>query len=84
MRDTQNLAWNDRTLLENGFVGSMTNVVMENGARTNVLHMHPKWVENGTIKAWLPWQLLPESLILSGWIGFLDGAVGTDGISFQI
>jgi|GEM_PF-2188917 len=82
-RDNQRLSWNDRSSGNKGFIGPFTNVC-EDGNRYSGIHMHPKWVSNGTIKAWLPWQRLPDRAIFKAGVGFLNGANGTDGVSFQV
>ncbi len=57
---------------------------LEDGSTKRVLRMHPKWVDNGTIKGWLPWARLPDDAVFEAEVGFLDGAQGTDGVSFQV
>lgn len=84
MRDVQNLTWNGSTSNNYGFIGPLNNALLGNGTRADVLQMHPKWVRNGGIKAWLPWRRLPELAVFKGKIAFLNGASGTDGAVFQI
>lgn len=63
------------------------NAVMENGKNYRVLHMHPRWSKNGTIKGWFPPIVsFPEDASLSGKIGFIkpNGTPGTDGARFMI
>lgn len=66
-----------------GFVGRRS-VKTENGVSQQVLHTHPRWSRNGTIKGWLPWQTLPAQARFFADVGFIDGARGSDGVRFQV
>jgi hypothetical protein len=68
----------------NGFVRLDNGVVMEDNQTYTALRTHPKWVNNGTIKGWLPWLQQNGSGTFKALIGFLNGAAGTDGVTFQI
>ncbi len=68
----------------NGFVRLDDGVVMEDNQTYKVLRTHPKWVNNGTIKGWLPWVQQMGTGIFRAQVGFLNGATGTDGVTFQV
>jgi hypothetical protein len=68
-----------------GFVRSDNNVVMEDGNPwSSVLRTHPKWVDRGTIKGWLAWKTIPAGAHFQVKVGFLQGALGTDGVTFWV
>lgn len=68
-----------------GFVRSDQNVLMEDGKPwSSVLRTHPKWVDRGTIKGWLAWRPIPTNARFQTKVGFLRGAVGTDGVTFWV
>jgi hypothetical protein len=76
-------AWDD----PRGFV-RLDREVLEDGSlpRLPTLHTHPKWVDDGTIKGWLPWMRLPASreILFKAEIGFREGAVHSDGVTFWV
>lgn len=85
MIHVSHLPWNGSASDNRGFIRPLSSIVCEDGQRhRNVLQMHPKWVHNGTIKAWLPWQRLPNNAVFKAKVGFLNGARGTNGAEFQV
>jgi hypothetical protein len=83
--DNANLPWMGNHGDARGFVRSDTNVIMEDGTSwPSVLRMHPKWVNHGTIKGWLAWRLIPAGAHFQAKVGFLRGALGTDGVTFWV
>lgn len=68
-----------------GFVRSDQNVLMEDGRPwSSVLRTHPMWVDRGTIKGWLAWRTIPTGAHFQAKVGFLQGALGTDGVTFWV
>ncbi len=57
---------------------------LEDRTKQPVLHMHPRWESQGTIKGWFPWSYLPFGARFEAEVGFIFGATGTDGVSFQV
>ena len=57
---------------------------LEDRTKQPILHMHPRWESRGTIKGWLPWVYLPTGARFEAEVGFIYGATGTDGASFQV
>ena len=57
---------------------------LEDRTKQPVLHTHPRWEARGTIKGWLPWVYLPVGARFEAEVGFIYGATGTDGASFQV
>lgn len=71
----------------NAGVAIVKKSIMEDGHSYTVLHTHPRWSKNGTIKGWFSKiQSLPEQATLSGKIGFIkpNGEPSTDGARFLI
>ncbi|GAB3236627.1 hypothetical protein GCM10027586_15610 [Kineococcus gypseus] len=56
---------------------------LEDGLVQDVLHTHPKWLPRGTIKGWLPDQLLPVAAKFEAEVGYVAGATGSDGVDFK-
>lgn len=81
--DNVPLRW-DGEIIPDGYIQPMENKVCEDGRAYDILHMHPKWVANGTIVAWMPWTRLGPSPVFKSGIGFIQGAGGTDGVTFQV
>lgn len=83
--DHANLQWMDRTRDPLGSTRLETNVTMEDGSSwPSVLHTHPKWVARGTIKGWLAWRTIPAGAHFQAKVGFIQGALGTDGVTFWV
>lgn len=78
------LSWMGSDSDSNGFVRLDNAVVMEDKQTYRALRTHPKWVNNGTIKGWLPWVQLNGTGTFKASVGFLNGALGTDGVTFQV
>ncbi len=59
---------------------------LENGRQYQGIEMHPKWVDNGVIKAWFPWRKLPANarVTFEASVGFRNGARNTDGVTFWV
>ncbi len=79
-----NLSWNGPTNDNRGFVRVVLNGLCEDQKRYNLLQMHPKWVSKGSIKGYLPSALMPTHAIFKAKVGFLKGATGSDGVTFQV
>ncbi|MEQ1746361.1 MAG: hypothetical protein ABMA02_13110 [Saprospiraceae bacterium] len=56
----------------------------EDGKAYRALRMHPKWAERGSIKGYFPDKTMPKNARFEAKIGFLKGAVHTDGVTFQV
>jgi len=78
------LAWMGSANDANGFARLDNGVIMEDQRSYTVLRTHPKWVNNGTIKGWLPWVQQKGTGDFKATIGFLNGARGSDGVTFQV
>lgn len=57
---------------------------LEDGVTRYILDTHPKWVDNGTIKGWLPWVALPQNAVFEAEVGFISGAGASDGVTFWV
>ncbi len=69
----------------NGFACHRTSVKLEDGATyAKVLETHPKWVGNGWIAGYYPQMTIPLGARFVADVGFLDGAAGTDGVTFRV
>lgn len=84
MENIETLPWNGNPEDNRGFIRLINNAKCEDGKNYNVLQMHPKWANFGTIKAWLPWITIGENPIFEAKVGFLKGAKNTDGVTFQV
>jgi hypothetical protein len=67
-----------------GFVILSDAIGLEDGTTRRALRTHPMWVEQGTIKGWLPGRLLPPDARFEAEIGFVGGAHATDGVTFVV
>ena len=59
-------------------------VQLEDGRTAPALRTHPKWVEQGTIKGWHQGFRLPPHAVFEAEVGFVAGAVHTDGATFVV
>jgi hypothetical protein len=59
-------------------------VQLEDGRTLPALRTHPKWVEQGTIKGWHQGFRLPPHAAFEAEVGFVAGAVHTDGVTFVV
>jgi hypothetical protein len=82
--DIENLPWNGQSNDKRGFIKLINQVRCEDKKYHKVLEMHPKWVNKGTIKAWLPWIKLGKNPMFKAQVGFINGANHTDGVNFQV
>jgi hypothetical protein len=82
--DGDNIPFNGNDGDARGFVILSDAIPLEDGTVRRALRTHPKWVEQGTIKGWLPGQTLPPQARFEAEIGFVAGATGTDGAYFII
>ena len=57
---------------------------LEDGTSRYVLRTHPKWVDNGTIKGWLPWVTMPRNAVFEAEVGYVAGAGHSDGVTFWV
>lgn len=70
-----------------GHVQIVTGTVLEDNSAPRCLHMHPAWVEQGTIKGHLGYiDVLPDRAFFSAKVGFIkpQGNPGTDGVRFWV
>ena len=68
-----------------GFALYKDNVVLEDGNTYNaVLQMHPQWVEDGWIIGTYPSVSIMPDTELKILVGFIEGALATDGVKFQV
>ncbi len=68
-----------------GFVCYRDNIKTEDGVtRTRVLETHPQWVQGGYISGKYPEVTVMPGTELYLSVGFLEGAQGTDGATFQV
>jgi Ricin-type beta-trefoil lectin domain/Bacterial tandem repeat domain 1 len=58
--------------------------VMEDNGTYKILFTHPRWVNRGCIKGWLPRVPLPKQACFMAKVGFINGATGSDGVTFQV
>jgi len=49
----------------------------------NVLETHPRWAPNGVIEGWFHLRI-PANAEFVTIIGFMEGATGTDGVTFEV
>lgn len=83
MSDNTLIPWQGSDGDSNGFARTDAMPMEDKGIYT-ALRMHPKWVDGGTIKGWLPPVLLNGIGTLTAKIGFLSGTGGSDGVTFQV
>ncbi|MGD2246601.1 MAG: hypothetical protein PVI11_08650, partial [Candidatus Aminicenantes bacterium] len=69
-----------------GFVRYVNGAVLENGKKfaTSVLQTHPEWKKNGRIHGYYPGVKIPPNARFEATVGFLKGAQGTDGVTFEV
>ena len=68
-----------------GAIRDASNNTLEDGKKyAKTIHMHPRWVAQGTIKAWFPWKKLPKYAVFKAQIGFIKNAKHTDGVTFWV
>jgi len=68
-----------------GFACYRDNIKLENGKiYSRVLETHPQWVNDGWIGGSYPELTIPFGAKFVASVGFLDGASGTDGVTFQV
>jgi len=67
-----------------GFALILPTAVLEDGrSYTNVLETHPHWQSNGTIEGRYS-LTVPKDAEFQAKVGFLQGAAGTDGVTFEV
>gem|GEM_PF-1923327 len=82
---TGNLPFPGSDTDERGFVLYRYNARLEDGSIWGrVLETHPEWVNNGWILGRYPEITVPQNAHLRVNIGFLLGATGTDGATFEV
>lgn len=68
-----------------GFALYRDKAQLEDGStRARVLETHPQWVSNGWIMGVYPQLTIPSDAELKITVGFLQGATGGDGVTFEI
>lgn len=75
------LPWQDSQSA--GFAG-VADYILEDGSTRPALEAHPMWVNQGTIAGRFQWVALPAGAVFEAEVGFLTGAVNSDGVSFQV
>jgi hypothetical protein len=83
-RDGVDLVFNGNDGDASGFVILSPSIALEDGTTRRALRTHPKWVAFGTIKGWHPAVRLPASAKFLAKVGFVRGAVHTDGVEFIV
>ncbi len=79
------LPWNGPANDSRGFAKHLTNAVLENGKTfALVLETHPEWKNGGAIYGLYANVKIPANARFSALVGFLKGAAGTDGATFQV
>lgn len=78
----QALPWMGPDSSDTGFV-RLDMVTMEDGNSYNALRTHPMWCSFGTIKGLFSINL-PGNGLFKSRIGFLNGATGSDGVTFSV
>jgi len=56
----------------------------DDGKKPRVLETHPQWVSNGWIMGVYPQLTVPPDAELKVIVGFLKGAAGSDGVTFEV
>jgi len=70
---------------DKGFALYRDNWQLEDGSTwARVLETHPQWVSNGWIMGRYPKLTIPSGAELKVTVGFLKGATGTDGVTFEV
>jgi len=68
-----------------GFACYRDNWQLEDGSTwAKALETHPQWVSNGWIMGRYPQLTVPSGADLKVTVGFLKGATGTDGVTFEV
>jgi len=68
-----------------GFACYRENIELEDSIiYDKVLETHPNWDSYGHIQGTYPELTIMADTVLDIWVGFLDGAAGSDGIHFQV
>lgn len=70
-----------------GHVQLVSGTLLEDNTAPQCLHMHPSWVEQGTIKGHLGYiDVVPSQATFSARVGFIQpqGTPGTDGVRFWV
>lgn len=68
-----------------GFACYKDTIELEDGVvYGRVLETHPDWDTYGHIQGTYPELTVTDDTVLDIWVGFLDGATGSDGVHFQV
>jgi len=68
-----------------GFACYRDDIKLEDGVTySRVLETHPNWDDYGHIQGTYPEMTIMSGTELVIWVGFLEGAAGTDGVHFQV
>jgi uncharacterized cupredoxin-like copper-binding protein len=79
------LSFGGSTSDSNGFACYRTSIKLEDGATySKVLETHPKWVASGWIDGFYPVLTVPLGAWLVADVGFINGATGSDGVTFRV
>lgn len=57
---------------------------LEDGRMERVLFTHPMWADRGSITGRFPAVRVPAAARFEADVGFVNGAAGTDGVTFQV
>jgi len=70
---------------ERGFALIRQDILLEDGnTYPRVLQMHPQWISSGWIRGTYPQITVMPGAELHIGVGFIDGATGTDGVTFGV
>lgn len=81
----QNLPFPGDPADRRGFVRRLDTATLEDQRQyRNVLQTHPRWASEGTIWGKYRGIMIPPNAALVAKVGFLQGATGTDGVTFVV
>lgn len=70
---------------EDGFARLHTNQLLDDGnTYPKVLETHPQWINHGAIHGYYPMITIPSGAKFNARLGFLSGAIATDGVIFWL
>jgi hypothetical protein len=67
-----------------GFVRVLSADLEDNRSHQNVLQTHPRWAPDGRIEGRYRLPYVPPNSEFAAAVGFLKGAEGTDGVTFEV
>lgn len=80
------LPFNGPNTDQRGFVRYLNGAVLEDGKKytLSVLQTHPEWKRNGRIHGYYEGVKIPPNAKFEATVGFVKGAQGTDGVTFEV